>query len=550
MAKVYVQLHKAEESDATNTAATRPVYAIIGMGYSAIVNHSTLRLSDWGKARIAGMEVVHVHEGDPWPDYVDHGMGQWSDLLTLPGYFTQQFGGAFYLMSSKFGGATSTEAGRVTSEPNVRLIRGRVESIKYKKVGKAKKFAIEIPGSPTLIADYVDVCPGPGAMRLTERTKSKGTAKEFSKREMMFDDVLYEEYSKPAPTSPEKKIRRVVGAQTYLNKNIVANVPRACIFGAGPLSGSCIERAHKAGVDEIYWIAASSPLNRSFAPGLRYDDLARLEKDQPLPRRRAPLGNDVLLYPARTNVRFGEGFKIWRVSTAKKGRIQLEFVSGSPRGRKGPRFVDPTDSKRKEPGDLVCDQLIISSGSQDGDDEPGSAAYLTKHIRKDEGNRFTLLKPVPARYKVPGIGQVTVGLRSKDKDIKFRLLGTAGLTHADREKEDEDDAIPSKLALWELSLPAQAHVARVGVTISAACVAQANGFFQKNANDCVNIAHTGELWTVWGNENGLAISRARNQRIDPFTKVRGSPDDKDHPLPKMDDGYYSYRPPYGYWMGP
>jgi hypothetical protein len=61
-------------------------YVIIGRGPQAIINHTTLRQTEWGKARIAGLPVLHIGFVNPWTKYMQHGMGQPPYLLNLPGF--------------------------------------------------------------------------------------------------------------------------------------------------------------------------------------------------------------------------------------------------------------------------------------------------------------------------------------------------------------------------------------------------------------------------------------------------------------------------------
>ncbi|MEZ5426527.1 MAG: hypothetical protein R2747_09700 [Pyrinomonadaceae bacterium] len=66
---------------------TLPVYyVIIGCGTAAVVNHTTLRQTIWGKKRIGDLPVMHIGFKDPWFHYYTHGMGQPPYLLTMPGY--------------------------------------------------------------------------------------------------------------------------------------------------------------------------------------------------------------------------------------------------------------------------------------------------------------------------------------------------------------------------------------------------------------------------------------------------------------------------------
>ncbi len=101
----------------TNTAATPPVYVIVGNGFSSVVNHATLRLSEWGKGRLGRAEVWHIYQLDPWPTYVDHDMGQWTDLLTLPGFNNTPSGATNkYLRSKEFGTLTGRQLDDIIKE--------------------------------------------------------------------------------------------------------------------------------------------------------------------------------------------------------------------------------------------------------------------------------------------------------------------------------------------------------------------------------------------------------------------------------------------------
>lgn len=73
----------------TDTAARRPpnaYYVIVGLGAAAVVNHTTLRQSVAGKARLGNLPVMHIGFNDPWLSYHPHGMGQPPFLLRMPGY--------------------------------------------------------------------------------------------------------------------------------------------------------------------------------------------------------------------------------------------------------------------------------------------------------------------------------------------------------------------------------------------------------------------------------------------------------------------------------
>lgn len=64
-------------------------YVIVGRGPGAVMNHTTLRGSQWGRDRIGDLPVMHIGFNNPWPHYVAHGMGQVPFLLTMPGFHAQ-----------------------------------------------------------------------------------------------------------------------------------------------------------------------------------------------------------------------------------------------------------------------------------------------------------------------------------------------------------------------------------------------------------------------------------------------------------------------------
>lgn len=61
-------------------------YVIVGRGPAAVINHTTLRQTEFGKKRIEGLPVMHIGFANPWTKYMQHGMGQPPHLLSLPGF--------------------------------------------------------------------------------------------------------------------------------------------------------------------------------------------------------------------------------------------------------------------------------------------------------------------------------------------------------------------------------------------------------------------------------------------------------------------------------
>jgi hypothetical protein len=88
-------------------------YVIVGRGPMAVVNHRTLIQSQWGIARIGAYPVVHLGAPNPWPSYLQHGLGQPNHLLSFPGLAHQpSVGGNAIdggLDSQHFGGQINAE---------------------------------------------------------------------------------------------------------------------------------------------------------------------------------------------------------------------------------------------------------------------------------------------------------------------------------------------------------------------------------------------------------------------------------------------------------
>ncbi len=69
-------------------------YVIIGCGFAATVNHSTLVQSELYDKRLNNRKIMHIGFSDPWSSYRDHGMGQFPHLLVPPGYHSSTHRGA------------------------------------------------------------------------------------------------------------------------------------------------------------------------------------------------------------------------------------------------------------------------------------------------------------------------------------------------------------------------------------------------------------------------------------------------------------------------
>lgn len=101
-----------EDINTIDERSPKVYYVIVGRGPMAVVNLSTLQQSAWGRDRIGERTVLFVGFPNPWPRYLQHGLGQPNYLLSLPGFLPanqpSQAGPAFTID----GGLDSQEFGR------------------------------------------------------------------------------------------------------------------------------------------------------------------------------------------------------------------------------------------------------------------------------------------------------------------------------------------------------------------------------------------------------------------------------------------------------
>lgn len=112
-----------QDQNVINVQLPTIYYVIVGRGPMAVVNHRTLLQTDWGRGRIGGRRVVHIGAPNPWPRYLQHGLGQPNHLLSFPGLINQpSVGGAAVdggLDSQHFGERFNTEFAAIQPAPLV-----------------------------------------------------------------------------------------------------------------------------------------------------------------------------------------------------------------------------------------------------------------------------------------------------------------------------------------------------------------------------------------------------------------------------------------------
>jgi hypothetical protein len=90
-ARVSLQLPGDSGLDSSDRLLPPVFYVIVGCGPAAVINHTTLIQTEFGRKRredspAGTIPILHVGFPNPWSKYFEHGMGQPPHLLSLPGF--------------------------------------------------------------------------------------------------------------------------------------------------------------------------------------------------------------------------------------------------------------------------------------------------------------------------------------------------------------------------------------------------------------------------------------------------------------------------------
>jgi len=523
-----------QEATKLNTVDQPPVYAIIGRGFAATVNRSTLQ-SEWGRTRIGALQVVHIGYPDPWRRYVSHNMNQDVELLTLPGYkFQEPLDGVplppaqRYLDSKHFAKINADQQGLYFSEE---VIPSGVTKIEKRD----PHYVIHLDDGRTIVAGKIDICTGTG-----QQTLIKPLAQDPGYGVDMTEE-LWVEYFDPSPD------KRVFAAEMYVLDNIrpVAG-GYVCVTGASPAGIQAMEHAlceDRGGGGPVAagLLVASRTMNDGFPAIGRLDDHAQDADGNPLPVRQGLARGS--LFPTRSKVCFAEAYKIESIQPITHDHIAV-FGAGEVseadigqtllvtfRTNRGTQRL--VDSNRHDLGPLVYGkfhQVVIGSGRtrggrQDPEKELGSALDLVWDFHRDFDNI-----PFP-----DAAGDFPLGLQTGDGAV--RILGAAGINNPKFLRGLERNELGlTALGMYERSLPAQARVNGEGVTLAGATIAWANRFYELSHFQIpfrdgglylnVNVATLAQLEARLGqmaSETTRDISQlardiyyARHERVGPF----------------------------------
>jgi hypothetical protein len=466
-------------------------YIIIGCGFAAITNHTTLKGASWGRERLGSLPVLHVGSTDPWQTDVPHQMGQWTNLLTLPGYRhcppptdpavlaryrdTNDYAAApldeileHFLHNETFADCNQRQLDELLQdEANPGCVlpaftgiieprdtafdrlpeqerRWRAEHESghlagtvppWRAPGANYRVSVYVRGEGMryVYAQKVDVCTGPGPARRLAPSQ--------------VDAALHDEYY-PDPitgTVPAQPQRIVPGGHAAISRalsqpvhdpafaNLAEGRADLCVYGGGPTSAWSVERALEAGL-HVIWITRDILDHTTFPPARR---------------------NHGLLDPPDQVVSHTSPAKLIKDPRLVHIQAELTEVKASPIGCV---FTYPS-------GQVSCKQLVISIGQSNTPSDRGGSAYLMATLEDFEWVPVTS----EAAYLTDRLGGA-------------RVLGAASFSRRESRKSPAWEATDK----YHSSLPLAAQVAFVGITFNSAMIAYCNGFYVESSNEDKN----------------------------------------------------------------
>lgn len=467
-----------------------PFYLIIGLGFSAILNHTLLRRTPAGIARLNGLPILHVGLPDPWGIYDIDSMGQWPSLLCLPKFGDQHKPEApdRFLSPVAFARATTNELKALENDfHNDSTEPGLVQKI----VQKGGRFEVSLIGPRTsIIADKIDVCTGPGISKKLTPEKVEG-------------DDLRREYL-DGPTGPGP--RRLISGEEFLNRNtLIPPASEICVCGGG-IGAWCVERALKSkSIRRVVWVSRELS-DGAFPPSKRNDDLV-----SGLVRDGRNVRPEKIVRPNDPLLTIALAYEVEKVTSAANGKLEVRFSKYA-----GPTPRSHLDHLGQDLGELdpqLFDQVVIAIGQEIREPmfleeltEPGMPELHPIFRYPDEKSRRTAAET-----------NVIVGFcdHPDPQQSRIRILGPAARALPDRLFLDQK----WKLNEYEKTLARQAHGSQI--PSGALAVAWANGFFGRgNPNRNINTADSDELMQLGMPEaEADGFVEQRKDRTEPFNEL-------------------------------
>jgi hypothetical protein len=494
-------------------------YVIVGRGPAAVIDHTTLR----GGPRLGQLPVLHIGFANPWPQYLEHGMGQPAYLLSLPGFHAQPNAGGHEidggLHSRDFGAAIDAQMTWLRQQhPTTQVVEGWVAWVHTRddrvslpvegdytpeeggaalrtRLGETITASNERNDWPqaaffrllvfsprdnsigVAYAAYIDFCTGPGRPIVLGASPALAGART------------------PPWLAPEVwpeglSTRRILnGVDAIVDAVQWAATDRVCVTAGG---GVGLNAAEKARNNDCWldWFGRTSlvptfdnPRNHTFlAHPETWAPLERGQLDELAPRGDTGERPPFNLLPPRANLRFGAGATLAGVTLADTHAV-VRLAAGV-----GPAIRD----RHGQTSGLADEQWECSALYLDGAEEPLGArpAWPSRNYQRlvvpngqgpellGQPFKFTPLQPFVA------LGQ----------EGRVRLLGAAAQVYTGFALGTFNvnvDNAKNRMWAYRTTLPVSA--VPDGFILSGSNIAVANGYFERAPNTNVNTMTEAEI---------------------------------------------------------
>jgi hypothetical protein len=585
-------------------------YVIIGCGVAAVVNHTTLRQTEWGKQRIGDLSVMHIGFDDPWSHYHPHKMGQSRNLLTFPGYEKRfdpekEKGADQPRMSNLFAEDTRHEQERLRAEYVFKVRRGFVALIQPSWVKAIPEdiqqalngeeidthllntdFELETPyrllvvgtdrKSQLIYAYKIDICTGPGRPRVLKDLSESLTTGTITGKGISTSGLTDYDWKGTKPWEPPEvwstaiRGRHVIcGAEALYQETDWDKGNRVCVMGEGGIGVNMVERGENAGC-WLDWIAKVALSYSSFG-NPRNHWLLKHPLAKPTCGKRMEFGEfkdwknlETVCEPALKEWRFGRDSVISDVRK-ENGKLKIFYRAYDPSGIKedsdpllynyyatGHPLPQVRDYYEKDTS-LTNECFPYSSGVQSNACPPLEAESYHRLVicagqdGEKVGQPYLLTKMLQLDPILTPDGRM-VGMGTNNDEESVRVLGAAAYTIT------RGDTRPKKPERDHLdSLPRQAQF--TGLTFCGVCIAHANHYFDTdNPNTNVNTATMAEIELQVGVSLASDIVKFRKASPNGFTtceelenELRASGVDLTGREKYIKKLSTTYRPPDPFW---
>ena len=443
-------------------------HVVVGRGYAGLVNCSTL--AELGKLPTG---TLIIGDQDPWSEYVDHPMGQYPALLTLPGFkysVSQCSSESHYVSSKDFSKVNSDQLDYLVREHHIK-IADAVVTEPFRRSNGTWILELKQDGEKNALScDKIDVCTGPGGPRIFFPVDDQDIRGPWT------DDVRHQFDKEILKDLICRKRSAALNGHDFMCQTL-DQLSNVVVVGEGPLAANCVEHALNQD-SNVTWVSRPERFHTCFPESERYDYLVKnagylrelaVELDSKVDTELVQrICSSIMTENPKLHIRFGS------VKRVTKGSLEL-----CPKSL-GFEFSPPTATKQPDypKNPISFSTLVISAANQSEPHEKESIAYLLEAIsnsRTSEG-----LLPIVANGTF-------VGLQTECKSL--RILGAASRNESllrlypnvsDSMKESEQ-----KLRQWLTSLCAQARMNNfnMGITSGSSAIAWANGYYNDEHPD-------------------------------------------------------------------